>query len=217
MIIARVLALAPAVERLIHHQHSQPVAGIQEGRRGWVMRAPDGVVPAGLVQRHLALLRPWVGSRAHHAVIVVYAAAPHLNRLPVEQKALFSAPCDAADAKNGCFRIHSLSPIITLVSSRYRLGVSGDHSCGLATCRVRVKSWVAPASIVACTSIADHTLLSGPWISEETAMLWGFPLSFTTRVCTRTAAFSLEISGVVTDTPQCATCTGSAIYSQAGR
>ncbi len=99
MVVVGSLAFPPAVEGLVDHEHAQSVAGIQEGRRGRVVGAADGVIAIGLVKLNLALLSPVVGCGAQDAVVVMHAAAAELGLLPVEEEAVGGAELDRADAE----------------------------------------------------------------------------------------------------------------------
>ena len=75
VVVVGVLALLPAVEGFVHDQHAQPVAGVEEGRRGRIVAGADGIEAAGLQQLDAALLGAVNGRRAQRPVVVVHAAA----------------------------------------------------------------------------------------------------------------------------------------------
>ena len=89
----------PAVHEFVHHQHSQPVTGIQQRFAAGVVGRADGVVARLLEQPDLALHGVVPTGRAQNAVVVVDAGAAQDDPLAVEQQALVCAPCDRPDAE----------------------------------------------------------------------------------------------------------------------
>ncbi len=73
VIIVSVFSHAPAVEGFVDYQHAQPVASIQEGWCGWIVRAADGIEPAGFEHFNFALLSAVITRCAQDAVIVMDA------------------------------------------------------------------------------------------------------------------------------------------------
>ena len=56
MVILIVLGNVPAVKCLLHHQHAEPIARIEEHRRHRVVGGADRVVAKSLEQLYLPLL-----------------------------------------------------------------------------------------------------------------------------------------------------------------
>ena len=88
----------PVVDVLVHHQHTEAVARVQQRLRAGIVRAADGVVAVFLQQADAALLALRIAARAEDALVVVDARALHNDALAVEQNALF-APRKGADAE----------------------------------------------------------------------------------------------------------------------
>src|SRR5512133_665916 len=86
MIITNIFSVAPTIERLINHQHAQPVASLQESRRGWVVRAADGIESTGFEDFDFALFRTRIGGCSQNSVIVMHTAALQQSRYAVEQE-----------------------------------------------------------------------------------------------------------------------------------
>jgi hypothetical protein len=57
VVISRVLPLRPTIKRFCHDQHTQPVARIEKGWRGWVVRGANGIVSELLQVLHSPLIR----------------------------------------------------------------------------------------------------------------------------------------------------------------
>ena len=88
-VIVSVFALRPAIERFVHDQHAQPVAGVEDIRGGRVVRGADGVEPGRLEHFDAPLLRAVEGRRPQGAVVVMHAPAAQLHRSPVDLEAVF--------------------------------------------------------------------------------------------------------------------------------
>ena len=65
----------PGVEGLIEDEKAEPVAGIKEGGRRWVVRGAHGIVAGRLEQLGFAFFRPIECGSCEQSVIVVDAAA----------------------------------------------------------------------------------------------------------------------------------------------
>ena len=98
-VVVGILPLRPAVEGLVHHQHAQPVADVQERRRRRIVRGSDGIETGSLQDLHPPFLRPVEGRRSQRTVVVMHAAAGHLHHLAVQQETLLDGPLDRADAE----------------------------------------------------------------------------------------------------------------------
>ena len=95
------LAPGPHVERLVHHEHAQPVAGLEHRDRQRVVRRPDGVETGGPEQLDPALLRPADRRGSEGPVVVVQARAAEQHRLAVDPQALARVQLDRAYAERG--------------------------------------------------------------------------------------------------------------------
>ena len=121
-VVLRVLAILPAVERLIHDQEALSVAGVQEGRRGWIVAGADGVEPGALEEGDAPLLGLVEGACPEGAVVVVDAAAAQLQRLAVQQATAQSVERERPDAERRLRLVHDFAAD----------GKGGDHpvECG---------------------------------------------------------------------------------------
>ena len=109
------------------------------------------------------------------------------------------------------------APSSTVVRSVYRFGASTDQSIGDSTRRRWSSSADAPA---ASENAVSPRATSRPAASTTTVRSVPRRVersSLSTRVRTSTMARAESTYGVVTYTPQCATCSGSAIVSQVWR
>ena len=88
----------PVVDVLVHHQHTEAVARVQQCFRARIVRAADGIVAVFLQQADAALLALRIAARAEDALVVVDARALHNDALAVEENALFT-PRKRADAE----------------------------------------------------------------------------------------------------------------------
>ncbi len=99
--LAHAFRIARHLPGLVHDENAHPVAGVEDGAVGGVMRRAIGVAA-----HRLELLEPpdvqAVGHReADAGMILVVAGALDLDRLAVEEKAVVRIEADAADAEPG--------------------------------------------------------------------------------------------------------------------
>ena len=94
-----ILLRAPTVESLVDDQHTQRVAGIEEGPRGGVVRGTDEVEASLLHQPHLADLSIVEGHRPKDAVVVMHAGSVDKQRLAIEHETLLSIERKGANAE----------------------------------------------------------------------------------------------------------------------
>ena len=99
MVVHAGLLLAPHIERLVHDQHADAVTHLEQRQRGRVVGDAHGVEAGLFEQRELALLSRRERRRAQHAVIVMDAAAAHLQGLAVQPEAVNRVGFDGADAE----------------------------------------------------------------------------------------------------------------------
>jgi len=86
VVIVGILAVSPAVEGLVHHEHTMRIARVEKGGRDGVVARTDGIVAGSLEHEDLALLCARDGHRTERPVVVVHAAAVQLQALPIEHK-----------------------------------------------------------------------------------------------------------------------------------
>ena len=85
--------------RLIEHQHAQLVAGVEQFRRGRIVRGAQRVA-AHLLQLANAVVLHRIGQRrAHAGVVLVIAGSLQLDRLAVQEESLLRVERDRANAE----------------------------------------------------------------------------------------------------------------------
>ena len=86
---------------LVHDQHAQAVAGVEELGGGRVVRAAVGVGAHFLQPAHAEIPERVRHGDADPGVVLVVADALELERLVVEEKALVGVEADRAEAAGG--------------------------------------------------------------------------------------------------------------------
>ena len=109
VVILQQLGLFPDVERLVHHDHAQLVAAIQEIRRRGIVGAADRIETVGLDQFHLAALGPVDSDGAQYAIVMMEAGALELIGLAVDLEARFGRHADGADPETLADLVRHLS------------------------------------------------------------------------------------------------------------
>src|ERR1700733_13251239 len=94
-------------------------------------------------------------------------------------------------------------------TARYKAGEAGDHRAGWATEMVCAASISFPGAMVRVDSVVPASCPEGSYNVVSTVTPAGPEDSLATFVWIETLADSSETLGVVTKTPQCATCVGS--------
>src|SRR5450631_3747634 len=103
----------------------------------------------------------------------------------------------------------TLPSFLILETARYRVGEAVDHRAGLGTAMVCAASISFPDAIVSGDSVLPASCPARSYNVVSTVTPADLADSFTTFVLMETVADSSETFGVVTKTPQCATCVGS--------
>ena len=103
--IRRIAAHQPA---LIHDQQAEPVAGIQQFRRGRIMRHPVRVAAELLQFLHAKILQRIRDGRANAGMILVIARAIKFVMLAVQQKAVRRVKAHGANPERGFFLINQV-------------------------------------------------------------------------------------------------------------
>ena len=104
--VLRIAAHQPA---LVHDQHAEPVADIEQFRRGRIVRGADGVAAELLQFLHAEFLQRIRDGRADAGVVLVIAGAVNLVMLAVQQKAVRRVKADGADAERGFFLVNNFA------------------------------------------------------------------------------------------------------------
>src|SRR6266849_203025 len=97
VIVFRILGRFPPVERLIDHQHAEPVAGVQERGRRRIVAATNRVKTIRLHQFDPTLFGPINSNRTQRSIVMVQATAPQLKRLAIDAKTLYRVYFDLPD------------------------------------------------------------------------------------------------------------------------
>ena len=92
------LVVEPHVPQLIHHVHTQLVAGTEQVLGDGVVGAADGVEAVLLQEGYTAVGALLIVGRAHNTVVVVDAAALQEHTLPVHEETVL-APGNLAHAE----------------------------------------------------------------------------------------------------------------------
>ena len=107
---------------LVHHQQSQPVAGIEQLWRGRVVRRAVGVAAHVLEAAHAKLLHGIRHGHADAGVILVVAGAEQLQRAAVEEEALVGVEAERANAKRRVAGVYDLVAHADLSVQRVQRG-----------------------------------------------------------------------------------------------
>ncbi len=83
----------------VEHQHAQLVGGVEQFRRGRIVRRAKGIAAHLLQFAHAEVLDRVRNRRAHPCVILVIAGSLELDGLAVQQEALLGIECADADAE----------------------------------------------------------------------------------------------------------------------
>ena len=133
----------PAINVLVHHQHTKSVTGIEQIFGCRIVSRSDCVIPCFLQNADTALLYFGIGACTENPVIVVNAGAAQNNTLTVDSHTLVRGPCQGADTEVLLYHIVSKGntdgikvrrfgrPELCIRDSEFRYGVPG---------RVRLKS-----------------------------------------------------------------------------
>ena len=89
----------PAVDILVHHEHSEPVADLQLIFGARVVCRADRIIAGRFEDRDTALLSLGVCAGTQETVVVMYAGAADYDPLPVNCDSLIRCPCQCADAE----------------------------------------------------------------------------------------------------------------------
>ena len=115
MIVAGILADVPHIEGLVQNQQAKPVASIQKGGRGGIVRATDRVETAGLEDFDFAFFGAVVRPGAKRPVVMMQTAALQFKRLAIEGKSAFEVEADLAKPERSD---HTVEELLVLVRSR---------------------------------------------------------------------------------------------------
>ena len=107
--LAQVLRIAAEQPAFVHDQHAEPVAGVEQFRRGRIVRGANGVAAEFLQLLHAEFLQRIRNGRADAGVVLVIAGAVNLVMLAVQQKAVVRVEADGADAERGFLLINNFA------------------------------------------------------------------------------------------------------------
>ena len=96
-VIVGSLLCTPAVEGLVDDQHTDGVAGVEEGTRRRIMAGADEVETSLLHQLHFADFSSIEGHCPQHAVVVMHTGSINQNRFAVKHKSLLGRILDSAN------------------------------------------------------------------------------------------------------------------------
>ena len=95
----QVLRIAAQQPALVHDQHAEAVAGVEQFRRGRIVRGADGVAAEFLQLFHAKILQRIRNGRADAGRVLVIAGAVKFVMLAVQQKAVRRVKAHGADAE----------------------------------------------------------------------------------------------------------------------
>ena len=104
--LAQILRVAAEQAALVHDQHAEPVAGVEQFRRGRIVRGADGVAAEFLQFRHAEILQRIRQRRADAGHVLVIAGAVKFVMLAVQQKAVGRVKAHGADAEFGFLSVN---------------------------------------------------------------------------------------------------------------
>ena len=206
-VVELALGRAPGVEGLDHHHDPELLADLDHLRRGRVVRGPERVDAHALHDLHLAHERVLVDRRAERALVVVQVDAVDLHRAPVEREALRGVEVEPAHAegRRRCGRrsCGPGGPRCRACRGRGRRSTTGADGSGAGRwwrCRRPRRRRAAVATVRPRASRTRVTTLVAA-VAPATSV----------RTCTfaKPCLKVLSTSGVVTNVPWRATCTGS--------
>ena len=128
-----VLALVPAVEDFLVHEHALLLADLDEGAGGRIVRGADGVATHLLEDAHLALDGGAGVHGAEGALVVVHADAMDLEVLTVEVEAVIGGVLNPAIAEGGVVGVHDLAVDDDLGAGHVEVGVVGIPESGVGS------------------------------------------------------------------------------------
>ena len=108
-VVVERLVDVPMVHVLVHDQHAQVIAGVEQCLRAGVMGRAYGVVALLAHEQDLAPLRVGKGAGTQHAIVVVDAGAAKHDAVAVEKKPVIT-PLEGADAKERLAVVDGIAP-----------------------------------------------------------------------------------------------------------
>ena len=113
----------PHIRELIHHIHTQLVAGFQKPSAHGIVGTADRVV-SGLFQSLYTELRRMGELRgSRHAVVVMDAAAPQIDNLSVYAEAMLSVQLKGADTKGSGLLVHCVLALADIGAVSVKIGM----------------------------------------------------------------------------------------------
>ena len=93
------LVHVPAVDIFVHHQHAEPVTGLQQIFGAGIVCGADRIVAGFLKNADAALFHLGIGARAQNAIVMMNAGAADDEAPAVDGNAFFACPGERADAE----------------------------------------------------------------------------------------------------------------------
>ncbi len=151
--------------RLVEDQHAQLVAGVEQLRRGRIVRGAQAVAAHLLQLAHAVVLHRVGQRRAQAGVVLVIAGAFHLDRLAVEEQAFLRVELDGADAEARLVAIDNVAAGAHFGHQRVEIALFERPELRLADGHLLLVGLIAPAAMAADgrDGLADR---SCPWDRE---------------------------------------------------
>ncbi len=132
MIIVFGFAAFPAIEGLIHNEHAQAVAEIEQFRGGRIVAGANGVAAHLLQNFDLPLQGAEVDGGAEGAEVVVVADAVQGNAAAVEQKTVVGRELNFADAKGSLVAVNHFAVLLDGSDHQVTVGLFEAPEAGMA-------------------------------------------------------------------------------------
>ena len=113
----------PHIRELIHHIHTQLVAGLQKPSAHGIVGAADRVVSGLLQGLYTELRRMGEFCCSRHTVVVVDTAAPQVDHLAVYAETMFSVQLKGADTKGSDLLIHRILALADIGAISVKIGM----------------------------------------------------------------------------------------------
>ena len=107
--LSHILRIAAHQPALVHDQHAEPVAGVEQFRRGRIVRGANGVAAEFLQFLHAEFLQRIRDGRADAGVVLVIAGAVKFVSACRSAKSLCRVKPHGADAEHGFLLVNDLA------------------------------------------------------------------------------------------------------------
>ena len=135
--LAQIFLVAAKQAAFVHDDHAEMIAGIEQFRRGRVVRGAIGVAAEFLQLGHAEILERIRQRRADARHVLVVAGAVQLVMFAVEQESVRRIKREGADAELGFFAVKNLAVRFNCRHKFVKFGGFGRPKFGCALCHFR--------------------------------------------------------------------------------